>query len=158
VRLSRFVSLVALLAVPVLGASTAQAADCPGDPDCGGHGTCDTDSGKCACAAGWSGDDCSVTCPVGHYCPAGNDGTPLACPAGRYGDEPGLSSINCSGSCTPGYYCPAGSTSATQHVCPVGHFCPSTSGAPTQCEAGKYGSTTGLTTAACSGNCTAGYY
>jgi hypothetical protein len=38
----------------------------------------------------------------------------------------------------------------------TGHYCPAGSGAFTNCPAGTYGSTTFLTTAACTGNCQAG--
>ena len=41
-----------------------------------------------------------------------------------------------------GYFCPANATSATQFACP----------------AGRFGSTTGLSTSSCSGVCQAGYY
>lgn len=58
------------------------------------------------------------------------------------------------------YSCPAGSTTATPaaSICATGRY--STGGAMfcTQCPAGSYGSTTGLTTSACTGLCSAGRY
>ena len=41
--------------------------------------------------------------------------------------------------------------------CPVGHYCPGPV-PPINCPCGTYGSTTGLATDACSGDCPAGYY
>lgn len=75
-------------------------------------------------------------CPIGYYCPQGSV-EPIICPAGRYGDAPGLTTPACSGSCLKGHWCRAGSTSATQNAC----------------VAGIYGATDGLKTAACNENC-----
>ena len=44
----------------------------------------------------------------------------------------------------------------SQEVCPKGSYC--IGGVKELCPAGKYGSETGLTTATCSGECSAGYY
>jgi hypothetical protein len=65
----------------------------------------------------------------------------------------------CSGSCAAGYVCPAGSPNATVTLCGAGTFSIAGSSPPcTPCAAGRYGATTGLPTAACSGQCLAGYY
>ncbi len=60
-------------------------------------------------------------CEAGYYCSSGNR---TACPAGRYGNNPGQSSADCGtssnadqGQCAAGYYCPAGSTSPTAFPC-----------------------------------------
>lgn len=50
------------------GAARTVITSCPGEIACSGHGVC---SGppqyKCACAAGWTGGDCSErSCPLGH--------------------------------------------------------------------------------------------
>jgi hypothetical protein len=44
-------------------------------------------------------------CPPGFYC---INGVIQPCPAGRYGNEHGLTDITCSGYCPAGYYCPSG--------------------------------------------------
>ena len=64
----------------------------------------------------------------------------------------------CSGPCASGYYCPPGSVSSTAIVCPIGQFSTGNASAYSPCPAGTYGSTTGLTGAACSGNCSAGSF
>lgn len=45
-------------------------------------------------------------CEFGHFCV---NGTRMACPAGRYGMQLGLSNSNCSGPCPAGFYCLHGS-------------------------------------------------
>ena len=98
------------------------------------------------CAAGYAGssnsnvsltftnETCNNACPVGHYCPLGNDG-PIPCPAGWYGNVSGLSTSACSGRCGIGTYCPSGSHQ------------------PLDCPAGTYGEDVGLSTELCSGMC-----
>lgn len=67
-------------------------------------------------------------CEVGHFCV---NGIKEPCPAGRFGDVPGLSDPSCSGVCMEGYYCPSGSISATQVECKaVDEYCPQGSGVP----------------------------
>jgi hypothetical protein len=62
----------------------------------------------------------------------------VPCPAGRYGDTPGLIGAQCSGTCREGFYCPVGSTSPTQHPCGhAGVFCPPGSGSPIAASAGR---------------------
>jgi hypothetical protein len=117
-------------------------------------------SGNCsaghACVAG-STNATAAICAAGRYS-VGGAGVCSACPAGTYGATAGLPSAACSGNCSAGYACPVGSTNATASICPVGKFSVSGSGACTNCSAGRYGSTTGLTSANCSNNCTAGAY
>jgi len=39
---------------------------CPGEPQCSGHGLCDSSTFKCMCSTGWMGGDCSQRgCPSG---------------------------------------------------------------------------------------------
>ena len=89
------------------------------------------------CPAGsvCDGDDV-VTCPAGSYCAAGSsEATP----------------------CAKGSYSTGGATTCT--LADKGYYV-DTTGATEQiaCPAGTYGSTTGLTSAACSGKCSAGRY
>ncbi|GLD94486.1 hypothetical protein PINS_up003097 [Pythium insidiosum] len=150
-------------------------------------------------------DAADVVCLQGSY---QSRGQCLLCPAGTFGDRPGLLSPACSGPCAPGFFCPAGSTSATSRACGSARFyCPQGSGArrlvdagfytmqlpftvddggfrqrhepssssasqQRQCEPGFFcsngirrpcppgtvGDRPGLTTAACSGPCPAGFY
>ena len=99
-----------------------------------------------------------------------------ACAAGQYGNTTGLSTSACSGSCSVGYACPNASTNATAVVCLAGKYSTGGQGVCTNCSvgqystvvanavgcgvcpAGRYGSTTGLSTQSCSGNCSAGYF
>jgi hypothetical protein len=74
--------------------------------------------------------------------------------AGRYGSSSGLVSSNCTGLCDAGTYCAPGSTSPAGSPCPVGQY--STAGLCLPCPAGRFGNTTGLTSASCSGLCRAG--
>lgn len=67
-------------------------------------------------------------CPSGSYC---SQGVKRACPAGRFGSAPGLSSPECSGHCKAGFFCPEGSVSATETPCGLpGTYCPAGSGSP----------------------------
>ena len=85
---------------------------------CGGTSSyCPGQSGTAVLSsAGWyttpeTGDEQTRTgtqpCPLGAYCPG--DGRRYPCPAGRFGDETGLSDSSCSGSCQLGWFCPEGS-------------------------------------------------
>ena len=47
--------------------------------------------------------------------------------------------------------CGPGANISTGVTCPLGHFC--IGGVPTLCAAGKYGASTGLSSASCSGDC-----
>jgi hypothetical protein len=61
-------------------------------------------------------------CEPGRFCVQGAAGH---CPAGRFGNESGLTSAGCSGHCSAGYFCPAGSVSRTQLNCSDGpaYYC-----------------------------------
>lgn len=104
-------------------------------------------------------------CPTGHYCPAGDALSPIACPEGYYNNQTGRSKIgNCracpggwycekpgldwpSGECDPGFYCVEKATirnpnnvTATGGPCPPGHYCPVGSPSPRACPGGEYNS------------------
>ena len=96
------------------------------------------------------------------------NGVTTPCPVGTYSVAGDKTTSACDNQCSAGYYCLAGSTTSSGAVgttgaatpCPLGSY--STGGASTAactaCPAGTYGSDTTLTTAACSGNCAAGYF
>lgn len=95
-------------------------------------------------------------CPAGHYCPLGTgdpiqcppgtyntltqqvDNTAcLTCPAGRYCDQPGMSTNG--NPCPVGYYCPAGTNvQFPTTFCAAGEFCIEGSSAIDTCPAGTY--------------------
>eukprot|EP01031_Cornospumella_fuschlensis_P026613 gene26613-32162_t len=65
------------------------------------------------------------------------------CPAGRYGQSPGLKSAYCSGRCFAGYYCPAGSSSPTERECGGRNvYCPEGSAEPLYAPSGRYTAST----------------
>lgn len=76
-------------------------------------------------------------CEPGYYC---QDGSRYPCPAGVYGNTPGLLTKNCTAPCPEGYYCPEGSE------------------IPAPCPAGQYGDSLGLSEPTCSGPCEPGYW
>ncbi|KAF0699237.1 Aste57867_10202 [Aphanomyces stellatus] len=103
-----------------------------------------------------SSSTCTANCPAGYFCPIGS---------ATYANHPCLNATT---------YCPAGSSSPTgvsagystvlatdgrlrmdQIQCPTGSYC--THGVAHSCPRGTYGSTTGLTTPACSGPCAPGH-
>jgi len=116
----------------------------------------------------------ATMCEPGTYAPAGSSNCKL-CPAGRYGGFYALTNSTCSGKCQlpPGFYCAPGSTGPLDAtpcplggfvclgngnvptVCAVGEYQDATTGACTFCPAGVYGGSIGLSTASCSGPCTA---
>jgi hypothetical protein len=59
------------------------------------------------------------------------------------------------GPCTAGYACPAGSTTSTPaaFICTAGTFSDPGASSCTNCSAGRYGSSSGLSSASCSGLC-----
>lgn len=80
------------------------------------------------------------------------------CPPGTYS----TSGLLHNGSCTvcnadPGHVCPAGSTNSTGAPCPPGRFSSGgvAAGDCTECPAGTFGSSWGLSNAGCSGVCRA---
>ena len=97
-----------------------------------------------------------VACPAGHYSTAGA-GACSACPGGTYGTG-GSTSPACSGDCAAGYACPAGSSSGNAVPCLPGYYSQARAAECTACPGGKYGSVSLLSSNACSGMCTAGYY
>ena len=80
-------------------------------------------------------------CPRGSYCTGGER---KDCPAGRYGNEEGLTDDSCSGECEKGFRCPKGSEEATQISCgddedhPASVFCPAGVGEKQQVEENYY--------------------
>jgi hypothetical protein len=103
---------------------------CPGGGSCSGHGTCN--GSTCACAAGYSGADCSVTCPGGPTC-SGNgtcSGSTCTCAAGFSGADcsvtcPGGPTCSGNGTCNGSTCtCAAGFSGADCSVtCPGGPTC-----------------------------------
>ncbi len=80
-----------------------------------------------------------VQCDPGLFCPG--DGHAHPCPAGRYGDTPGLTNASCSGVCAGGVLCAAQTASAAGQVCPSGHYC--VAGLAYACPSGTYNPTPG---------------
>ncbi len=134
---------------------------------------------ECACGtykashtvAYGSTSSCAPT-DAGYYAAAGASSQTKAT-AGYYAAAGACSQTACSGrtkysaagaaSCSTvltGYYttgCNSSSNACTsQTICAKGTYC--SSGVAYDCPGGTYGSTTGLSTNACSGKCTAGYY
>ncbi len=68
----------------------------------------------------------------------------IPCPAGQYGDAPGLATPLCSGTCTAGFECPAGSVTNAVAPCARGHYCPG--GASQPCPPGRFNSNESSTT------------
>lgn len=118
----------------------------------------------------------SRICDLGRY---GVSGMCFDCAAGRYGDVPGATTAACSGLCPPGRWGEAGAqSSACSGLCPAGYLCPAgfTSPSPgpgfqcplgryslagarecNQCPPGRYGSSAGLATPACTDECGVGF-
>ncbi len=80
------------------------------------------------------GRDFRAPCDPGLFCPG--DGRAYACPAGRYGDAPGLRNSSCSGVCGDGVLCPAQTASPAGQDCPPGLYC--AGGLATPCPAGTF--------------------
>ncbi len=128
------------------------------------------------CPAG-SSSGTAVQCPAGTYsldgaevctpCPAGVYGelpglTSPACSApcapGYYGSEPGRTYATCTGSCSAGFACPAGSTSPTASLCSAGQYSTGGQGNCTRCAAGQFGPTLGAISQEACLPCAAGFY
>jgi hypothetical protein len=109
---------------------------------------------------GTNGFDPCTVCPAGSYSPSSLQASCTLCPAGKFGTSTGSYSVAaaCTGTCSAGYACPAGSTTATPAACGAGQYSLAGAGACTGCSPGTFGSSTGLTTAACSGLCAAGRF
>lgn len=83
---------------------------------------------------------CNNVCPAGTYCPQASI-APTRCPAGRYGDSPGLKDESCSGQCRAGFYCPANVLNTRPNPYPCGGddlYCPMGSGFPLRVDTGFY--------------------
>lgn len=105
----------------------------------------------------------SDTCPAGYYCPLGSS-QPLACSAGTYCPQSGLSS---SITCPAGFYCPGQDVSDTSAspwsspgtispvACSQGTYCPAGSSYPLSCPLGYYGTDSVGIRSTLSGSCTA---
>ncbi len=99
---------------------------------------------------------------TGYFCPNGTGvlTSSLACSSSlRYCPDGSSSPLNTS----VGFFAVMVSPSApgvpvygNQSVCEMGHYC--IDGVSMPCPAGKYGNITGLSSAACSGDCDGGYY
>ena len=67
--------------------------------------------------------DSQQKCPATQFCLGGAcsgalcNGNYHNCPAGRYGQNPGISSSTCTGECSAGFYCPKGSRWPTEKQC-----------------------------------------
>jgi hypothetical protein len=115
------------------------------------------------CAAGAFRNPDTGACDV---CPAGSfaaSGAPFCslCPAGTFNPSSNSASISACHLCASGSFGDsAGAASCS--ICAAGKYNPSPGGASSAaclpCPEGTYGATAGLTTAACTGPCSAGYY
>eukprot|EP01135_Chromosphaera_perkinsii_P005913 Nk52_evm8s371 gene=Nk52_evmTU8s371 len=65
-------------------------------------------------------------CPAGFACPQGAT-SPSPCPAGKFSDTIGLTTLNDCKPCTPGHYCPSTGMTSPQGKCDPGYFCTSAS-------------------------------
>ena len=115
----------------------------------------------CSAPAGFGCPDASpnntgAPCGVGQYGP-GLASPCQPCPAGTFGNTTGLQSPSCSGLCAAGYACPSGSTVGTAVACSQGSWSPAGAAVCSSCSSGRYGNTTGMTTALCTDACAAGY-
>jgi hypothetical protein len=113
------------------------------------------------CAAGYACAPGSAT-PTASVCPQGSfslEGAAVCslCPAGRYGASQALPAALCSGPCAAGYVCAIGSTSDAALECPPGSFSLEGEAVCSLCQAGRYGASQAVPSAACTGACEAGY-
>lgn len=77
-----------------------------------------------------------LTCEPGFFCDP-HTHQRFLCPAGKYGDKPGLYSKECSGDCPAGHFCPIGSVNP-QKCGGSNIYCPSGSSEPTAVRVGFY--------------------
>jgi hypothetical protein len=117
-------------------------------------GTCSALPGSVCTTATGSTEPMGAPCPPGRF---GNTSSLLCdpCPAGRFGNAFGEPQSDCSGTCvaTSGRYCEPSATLPTGLPCPSGFYC--IDGDVRPCPAGTFGGVEGLSTAVCSGACTA---
>jgi hypothetical protein len=137
------------------GSTNATAVRCSvGTYSLGGAGVCSACPPGFTCAGGPAAPvQCSL---LGMYAAPGV-GNCYMCPPGVYAATTALTSAACSGNCTAGYACPSGSTSPMAITCQPGQYSLAGASQCTPCPAGVFGATAALSSAACSGNCTAGY-
>ena len=120
----------------------------------------ETSSKSCFnCPAGTYQDDAGATgctvCDPGHECDEGSVvQVPATCIAGTYYN---LTLGTCVG-CPAGFYCIGGLPDTQPEPCSRGGYCGANVSAPTDCPAGRYGSETGLSDKACSGECARGFF
>ncbi|XP_037810487.1 protein draper isoform X5 [Lucilia sericata] len=79
---------------------------------CKNNSSCDPDTGRCICSAGWTGDDCSQPCEYGFY----GNGCKEKCPTIVHGNK-SCDHITGEIRCRDGYI---GLT--CEHPCPTGYF------------------------------------
>jgi hypothetical protein len=77
------------------------------------------------------------------------------CPLGTYSNAAGSITPICSGQCAAGTYS-ATYNSSCSDICPQGFYCPQGTAYPLPCPAGVFGSSQGLTSAACTLPCPTG--
>lgn len=107
-------------------------------------------------SSGLTNEECSGPCSAGYYCPIASisdkqipcGGADVYCPEG----SPNKTDV------TEGYFTTGGQVDSriSERICPLGHYC--VAGVKRPCPPGVYGGGEGLSSAACSGNCTAGFY
>jgi hypothetical protein len=140
------------------GSSSTQTSEtaCPAGSYCVGGVRLDCPGGRYGNVTMLTLSSCSGSCSAGYYCPAGSiSATAFAC---------GNNTVYCpAGAAAPlnvgvGNYSVgvSASTRDSQSVCAAGSYC--SGGVSTSCPSGVYGNTSGLSSAACSGLCLAGYY
>ncbi|GBG24592.1 Signal peptide, CUB and EGF-like domain-containing protein 2 [Hondaea fermentalgiana] len=95
-------------------------------------------------------------CPAGTYRNASETYGCQPCAAGLFGTGNGVDAL-CDGECAAGFACPEGSSSQFETDCEPGYWSSAGSGECSICPVGTYG-TGRSTSAACSGQCSAGYF
>ena len=105
-----------------------------------------------------TGSEPCAPCNPGQYSSFIGSTQCVQCPIGRYSSS--VAAWSCSGACVApiGYVCPLGATSSIGVPCPPGSYNDGATGATTSCllcPAGRYGATTGVASAGCTGPCNA---